>query len=87
MKIFVTTVFLIKIFVITTFFIKIFIITSFFINIFVIIEKVNTKTLIHYQSSSSVAKWVKQNTLNTISLSRKDFESREEQIIHESEQQ
>ena len=56
MKIFVTTVFLIKIFVITTFFIKIFIITSFFINIFVIIEKVNTKTLIHYKSSSSVAK-------------------------------
>ena len=42
--------------------------------------KVKTKTLIHYQSSSSMAKRLKQNTFNKLNFSQKGFKSREEQI-------
>ena len=42
--------------------------------------KVNAKTLIHNQSSSSLAKRLKQNTFNTLNFSKKGFKSREEQI-------
>ena len=42
--------------------------------------KVKPKTLIHYQSSSSMAKRLKQNTFNTLSFSQQGFESRKEQI-------
>ena len=65
---------------------QIFKITTFFIKIFIILEKVNTKTLIHCQSSSSVAKRIKQNTFIMLNLSWKEFESYKEQILHKSEQ-
>ena len=42
--------------------------------------KVKTKTLIHCQSSSSVAKRLKQNTFNMLNFSYKGFKSREERI-------
>ena len=49
------------------------------------LEKVNTKTLIHYKSSSSVAKWIWKSTFNMLRLSWKEFKSREEQILHKFE--
>ena len=42
--------------------------------------KVNAKTLIHYQSSSSMAKRLKQNTFNTLNFSQKRFKSLQELI-------
>ena len=42
--------------------------------------KVKTKTLIHYQSSSSIAERLKKNTFNTLNFSQKGFKSSEEQI-------
>ena len=47
--------------------------------------KVVTKTLIHYESSISVAKRLLQSTFNVLRLLRKEFESREEQILHKFE--
>ena len=49
------------------------------------LKKVNTKTLIHYESLTSVAKQIKQNTFNTLSLLWKKFKSREEQILYKFE--
>ena len=40
--------------------------------------------LIHYEPEGSVAKRIKQNTFNMLSLSWKEFESHEEQILHKS---
>ena len=42
--------------------------------------KVKTKTLIQYQSSSSMAKRLHQNTFNTPTFLLKGFKSREERI-------
>ena len=42
--------------------------------------KGKAKTLIHYQSSSPMAKRLKQNTFNTLNFSKKGFKSCEEQI-------
>ena len=47
--------------------------------------KFNTKALIHYQSSTSMAQRLKQNTFNMLSLPQKGFVSRKEQIIHKFE--
>ena len=49
------------------------------------LKKVITKTLIHYESLTSVAKQIKQNTFNTLSLLWKEFKSREEQILYKFE--
>ena len=42
--------------------------------------KVNTKILVNYQSSISMAKRLKQNTFNKLNFSQKGFKSCEEQI-------
>ena len=42
--------------------------------------KVNTKTLIHHQSSSSMAKRLPQITVNMLNFWQKGFNSCEEQI-------
>ena len=42
--------------------------------------KFNNKTLIHIQSSSSMANRVKPNTFNLLNFSWKGFKSREERI-------
>ena len=44
--------------------------------------KVKTKTLIRYQSSSSMVKRLKQSTLNMLSYAWNGFKSGREQIIH-----
>ena len=43
--------------------------------------KTNARTLIHYLLSSFVAKRMKCNTFNKLSLSWKEFESHKEQIL------